>query len=138
VKPIPLAANRFPRCYRGGSAGEELLVGIDVGTTLCKAAVVRATERRVWWEEARAWAEAPPRLLAELVQAGAPAGQAGRGRLPRLAGATLTVAGHDHLSASVGAGARGAALLAGIAARRYGGIDQLPGPARAAPERSLR
>jgi sugar (pentulose or hexulose) kinase len=62
-------------------------------------------ERRAWWEEARAWAEAPPRLLADLVQAGTPAGKAGGGRLPRLAGATLTVAGHDHLSASVGAGA---------------------------------
>jgi sugar (pentulose or hexulose) kinase len=62
-------------------------------------------ERRAWWEEARAWAGAPPRLLADLVQAGSPAGRAGGGRLPRLAGATLTVAGHDHLSASVGAGA---------------------------------
>jgi sugar (pentulose or hexulose) kinase len=61
-------------------------------------------ERRAWWEEARAWAQAPPGLLAELVQAGSPAGTAG-GRLPRLAGAALTVAGHDHLSASVGAGA---------------------------------
>jgi sugar (pentulose or hexulose) kinase len=61
-------------------------------------------ERRAWWEEARAWAQAPPGLLADLVQAGSPAGTAGD-RLPRLAGATLTVAGHDHLSASVGAGA---------------------------------
>jgi sugar (pentulose or hexulose) kinase len=61
-------------------------------------------DRRAWWEEARAWAEAPPGLLADLVQAGSPAGRAG-GRLPRLAGATLTVAGHDHLSAAVGAGA---------------------------------
>jgi sugar (pentulose or hexulose) kinase len=62
-------------------------------------------DRRAWWDEARAWAEAPPGLLADLVQAGSPAGRAGGGRLPRLAGATLTVAGHDHLSASVGAGA---------------------------------
>jgi sugar (pentulose or hexulose) kinase len=61
-------------------------------------------ERRSWWEAARAGARAPPGLLADLVQAGSPAGTAG-GRLPRLAGATLTVAGHDHLSASVGAGA---------------------------------
>jgi sugar (pentulose or hexulose) kinase len=36
------------------------------------------------------------------------------------------------------AGARGAALLAGLAAGRYRGIDELPGSARAAPERSLR
>jgi sugar (pentulose or hexulose) kinase len=62
-------------------------------------------ERRAWWDEARAWAGAPPGLLAELVQAGSPAGRADGARLPRLAGATLTVAGHDHLSASVGAGA---------------------------------
>jgi sugar (pentulose or hexulose) kinase len=62
-------------------------------------------ERRAWWEEACAWAGAPPGLLAELVQAGSPAGRADGARLPRLAGATLTVAGHDHLSASVGAGA---------------------------------
>ena len=62
-------------------------------------------DRRAWWDEARAWAGAPPGLLAGLVQAGSPAGRADGGRLPRLAGATLTVAGHDHLSASVGAGA---------------------------------
>jgi sugar (pentulose or hexulose) kinase len=36
------------------------------------------------------------------------------------------------------AGARGAALLAGIAAGRYQGIDELPGSTHAAPERSLR
>jgi sugar (pentulose or hexulose) kinase len=61
-------------------------------------------ERKAWWDEALSWAGAPPGLLAELVQAGSPAGRAGD-LLPRLAGATLTVAGHDHLSASVGAGA---------------------------------
>jgi sugar (pentulose or hexulose) kinase len=60
---------------------------------------------RSWWDEALAWAEAPPGLMAELVQAGAPTGRAGVEHLPRLAGAVLTVAGHDHLSASVGAGA---------------------------------
>jgi sugar (pentulose or hexulose) kinase len=62
-------------------------------------------ERRAWWEEALAWAGAAPGLLAGLVQAGSPAGRADGARLPRLAGAALTVAGHDHLSASVGAGA---------------------------------
>jgi sugar (pentulose or hexulose) kinase len=62
-------------------------------------------ERRAWWEEARAWAGAPPGLLADLVPAGSPVGRAGGGRLPRLEGAILAVAGHDHLSASVGAGA---------------------------------
>jgi sugar (pentulose or hexulose) kinase len=62
-------------------------------------------ERKAWWEEARAWAGAPPGLLADLVPAGSPVGLASGRRLPRLAGATLSVAGHDHLSASVGAGA---------------------------------
>jgi sugar (pentulose or hexulose) kinase len=62
-------------------------------------------ERRAWWDEARTWAGAPPGLLADLVQAGSPAGRVAGGRLHRLTGATLTVAGHDHLSASVGAGA---------------------------------
>jgi sugar (pentulose or hexulose) kinase len=62
-------------------------------------------QRRLWWEEARAWANTSPGLLADLVQAGSPVGRASGDRLPRLAGATLTVAGHDHLSASVGAGA---------------------------------
>jgi sugar (pentulose or hexulose) kinase len=62
-------------------------------------------ERRAWWDEARTWAGAPPGLLADLVQAGSPAGRVAGGRLGRLTGATLTVAGHDHLGASVGAGA---------------------------------
>jgi sugar (pentulose or hexulose) kinase len=61
--------------------------------------------RRAWWDEACAWAGAPPGLMADLVQAGSPAGRASGERLPRLAGAALTVAGHDHLSASVGAAA---------------------------------
>ena len=61
--------------------------------------------RRAWWDEARAWAGAPPGLLPELVQAGSPAGRASGEPLAALAGAVLTVAGHDHLSASVGAGA---------------------------------
>ncbi len=61
--------------------------------------------RRAWWDEACAWADVPHGLLPDLVQAGSPAGRAAGDRLPRLAGAALTVAGHDHLSASVGAGA---------------------------------
>jgi sugar (pentulose or hexulose) kinase len=61
--------------------------------------------RRAWWDEALSWAGAPSGLMAELVQAGSRAGRASGERLPRLAGAALTVAGHDHLSASVGAGA---------------------------------
>ena len=59
-----------------------------------------------WWEEARAWTGAPPRLFPEPTEAGAPAGRA-KGLLPEAEGAVLTVAGHDHLCAAVGAGAVG-------------------------------
>jgi sugar (pentulose or hexulose) kinase len=55
-----------------------------------------------WSAEALAWAEAPAGLLPPLVQAGTPYGKAAR--QGRLDGAALTVAGHDHLCASVGAG----------------------------------
>jgi sugar (pentulose or hexulose) kinase len=58
--------------------------------------------RAAWWPEALAWAEAPPGFLPELCAA---ATEAGRARRTRLEGAVLTVAGHDHLAAAVGAGA---------------------------------
>ncbi len=57
-----------------------------------------------WWDEALAWAEAPAGLLPPVAPAGTPAGKASR-RGGRLDGAVLTVAGHDHLCAAVGAGA---------------------------------
>jgi sugar (pentulose or hexulose) kinase len=62
---------------------------------------------RGWWPDALAWAQAPPGLLPSLLPAGSPAGRLRRGRAvpDRLAGAVLTVAGHDHLCAAVGAGA---------------------------------
>ncbi len=56
-----------------------------------------------WWAEALAWAEAPAGLLPPVAPAGIPAGRASR-RGGRLDGAVLTVAGHDHLCAAVGAG----------------------------------
>jgi sugar (pentulose or hexulose) kinase len=55
-----------------------------------------------WSSEALAWAEAPAGLLPPLVPAGTPYGKATRHG--RLDGAVLTVAGHDHLCAAVGAG----------------------------------
>src|SRR5919201_6059389 len=62
---------------------------------------------RTWWPDALAWAQAPSGLLPSLLPAGAPAGRVRRSRAvpERLAGAVLTVAGHDHLCAAVGAGA---------------------------------
>jgi len=61
---------------------------------------------RMWWDEALAWSGAPRGLLGEPAPAATPAGRA-RDGLARARGAVLAVAGHDHLSAAVGAGATG-------------------------------
>ena len=55
-----------------------------------------------WWSEALDWAETPAGLFPQVAPAGTPWGTASRGG--RLEGAVLTVAGHDHLCAAVGAG----------------------------------
>jgi sugar (pentulose or hexulose) kinase len=52
------------------------------------------------WDEALAWADAPAALAPEAVPAGTPMGRTEDG-------AVLTVGGHDHLAAAVGAGAAG-------------------------------
>jgi len=62
---------------------------------------------RGWWEEALAWSGAAASLLPEIAPAGTPAGTVGAS-LGRARGAVLAIAGHDHLSAAVGAGAVGA------------------------------
>lgn len=63
---------------------------------------------RTWWPAALEWSGATQDLFPPLVQAGTPLGRVGAGRAAkRLAGAVLTVAGHDHLAASVGASAAG-------------------------------
>jgi sugar (pentulose or hexulose) kinase len=62
--------------------------------------------RRTWWDEALAWSGASRALLPDLVAAGDPVGTAhDLWRIPGLAGAALTVAGHDHQAAAVGADA---------------------------------
>ena len=58
------------------------------------------------WDDALAWADAPAGLMPEAVPAGTPMGTAGD-RLAEARGAVLTVGGHDHLAAAVGAGAAG-------------------------------
>lgn len=64
--------------------------------------------RRRWWHEALDWCGAPESLLPEPAPAGTPAGTLQvDGALERARGAVLAVAGHDHLSAAVGAGADG-------------------------------
>lgn len=52
------------------------------------------------------WAGAPADLLGPIVSAGQPTG-AVRAEFAELAGAAITIAGHDHLAAAVGAGATG-------------------------------
>jgi sugar (pentulose or hexulose) kinase len=59
---------------------------------------------RAPYADALAWAQLPGDLLPELVLAGTSAGVADGATLPQLRGATLTVAGHDHLCAGVGVG----------------------------------
>jgi sugar (pentulose or hexulose) kinase len=61
---------------------------------------------RAPWDAALAWAGAPAGLVGEAVPAGTPMGTVGDA-LPEVRGAVLTVGGHDHLSAAVGAGAAG-------------------------------
>jgi len=62
--------------------------------------------RGAWWDDVLRWTGAPPGLMADLGEAGAPVGRVTR-LLPEAGGAVLSVAGHDHLCAAVGAGAAG-------------------------------
>ena len=63
---------------------------------------------RAWWEGTLDWSGADRSLMPPLVTAGTPLGRVGADAgLPRLTGAVLTVAGHDHQAAVVGAGADG-------------------------------
>lgn len=61
-----------------------------------------------WDEELLAWAGVEDASPREIVAAGTAAGVVGQGAA---AGATLTVAGHDHVVAAVGAGAYGGAAV---------------------------
>jgi sugar (pentulose or hexulose) kinase len=60
---------------------------------------------RDWWPPAAEWAGAANGFLPAAVIAGTPAGRCGPMLHERATGAVLTVAGHDHLCAAVGAGA---------------------------------
>jgi sugar (pentulose or hexulose) kinase len=82
----------------GGSIGAEPSLASRTG------ALTIAT--REWWRDVTDWAGLPDGLFPDLVPAGASWGRvrAGGGQLERLEGATLTVAGHDHLVAAIGSG----------------------------------
>ena len=59
-----------------------------------------------WWDEALAWSGADRRLMPDVVAAGAPIGRVTAAAAhPGLAGAVVTLAGHDHQAAALGAGA---------------------------------
>ncbi len=61
-----------------------------------------------WWDRALAWSGASVGLMPPLVQSGVPIGRIdGAAAHPRLAGAVVTLAGHDHQAAAVGVGATG-------------------------------
>lgn len=63
---------------------------------------------RTWWSEALEWSGATSSLMPEVVTAGTALGTVSdEVGIPALTGATLTVAGHDHQAASVGADAAG-------------------------------
>jgi sugar (pentulose or hexulose) kinase len=63
-------------------------------------------EGRDWWPEALEWSGARASQMPDLVTAGTALGTVEAGAGPdRLTGATLTVCGHDHQVAAIGAGA---------------------------------
>jgi sugar (pentulose or hexulose) kinase len=63
---------------------------------------------RQWWSETLEWSGASRSLMPELITSGTPLGTAtADAGIPRLTGAILTVAGHDHQAAAVGADASG-------------------------------
>jgi sugar (pentulose or hexulose) kinase len=63
---------------------------------------------RDWWDDALAWSGATRELMPPLVQAGVPVGVVTSDEVsPLLRGALLTLAGHDHQAAALGARASG-------------------------------
>ena len=64
--------------------------------------------QRDWWNDTLDWSGASETLMPPLVTAGTPLGRVNADAgLPRLTGAVLTVAGHDHQAAVIGAGVDG-------------------------------
>ncbi len=84
----------------GGDAASELSLASRTGWLELKTGLP--------WDESLEWAGAPKSLLGELVPAGTPFGRVRADHpLAQIRGATLTVAGHDHQAAVIGAGALG-------------------------------
>jgi sugar (pentulose or hexulose) kinase len=106
LRHIPSAANAVRRF----NIAEWVVRGLG-GDEVTELALACRTgwlhlSRRGWWPEGLAWSGAAPGLMPPLVEAGTPAGNITRSDAhPRLQGAVLTVVGHDHQAAAVGAGA---------------------------------
>lgn len=60
--------------------------------------------RKTWWEDPINWLGFAPSLLPPLVAAGMPVGRVKPGLLAGADGAVLTIGGHDHPCAAIGAG----------------------------------
>lgn len=60
-----------------------------------------------WWPDALGWSGASAGLMPPLVQSGEPIGVVADSAHPQLRGAVITLAGHDHQAAALGAGAGG-------------------------------
>lgn len=82
----------------GGSAAAEASLASRTGAL--------SVAQRAWWPEAIGWAGLAGSIFPEIRAAGSSWGQVSgtAGGHGRLDGATLTVAGHDHVVASVGSG----------------------------------
>jgi sugar (pentulose or hexulose) kinase len=82
----------------GGAAAAEASLASRTGAL--------SVAQREWWPDAVRWAGLAGSIFPEIRAAGTSWGQVRgtAGGLGRLAGATLTVAGHDHVVASVGSG----------------------------------
>lgn len=85
-------------------------------------------QRRAWWDDALRWAGVTSGLLPEPVQAGAPVGRVAPGRLGRASGAVLSIAGHDHLAAAVGAGVVDDADILNSCGTAEALVRAVPGP----------
>jgi sugar (pentulose or hexulose) kinase len=83
------------------------LGGADVAElSLASRTGMLSLHDRAWWSEALAWLGVADDFVAEPVPAGTPIGRVGDA-LPEARDAVIAVAGHDHVTAMVGAGATG-------------------------------
>ena len=89
----------------GGTLASELSLASRTGAL--------AIAHAGWWPEVIEWAGLAPALFGELRPAGSSWGRidATAAGLDRLAGATVTVAGHDHLVAAIGSGITGSSQI---------------------------